>query len=287
MARLVLVSAKPLAGKTTLTAGLSQNLRALGKSVALERRGEDANSASDSAAFGRSTSEVSSAEITLTELPATDTPPPPDQGARVLVVAGSGTPPAEIAEYCRAIGEQCAGVLLNRLPQKRMDAARLALGAEGLSVLGLIPEDRLLATPSLSEVVQALAGRTEHMDSNGEKPLDRPLIASISADPGQGYFTRYGATSVIVRSDKPDLQLAALNAGATCLIITGGLPVLHYVLERASEETVPLIQTNKNTLETVAAVEALYASTPFTGGQEKVKRAAELLADVDLAPLIG
>ena len=63
--------------------------------------------------------------------------------------------------------------------------------------------------------------------------------------------------------------------------------MLHYVLERASEETVPLIQTNKNTLETVAAVEALYASTPFAGGQEKVKRAAELLADVDLAPLIA
>ena len=41
------------------------------------------------------------------------------------------------------------------------------------------------------------------------------------------------------------------------------------------------------TPETVAAVEALYASTPFTGVPAKVKRAAELLADVDLAPLIA
>src|SRR2546426_3772691 len=157
MARLVLVSAKPLAGKTTIAAGLAQRLRVQGKSVALERRGEDASSASDTAVFRRATPEGSSAEITLIELPAVDTAAPPDEDTRVLVVAGAETPAAEVAEYCRTIGERSAGVLLNRVPQRRMEAASLALAAEGLSVLGLILEDRLLATPSLSEVVQALA----------------------------------------------------------------------------------------------------------------------------------
>ena len=54
----------------------------------------------------------------------------------------------------------------------------------------------------------------EYIDEHRDTPLDRPVIASIAADPGQTYFVRTDATAVIVRSDKPDLQLAALNAGA-------------------------------------------------------------------------
>ena len=69
-----------------------------------------------------------------------------------------------------------------------------------------------------------LSATVEHLRDGGLQPLDRPLIATISADPGQGYFAGYDAKAVIVRSDKPDLQLAALNAGAACLILTGGLP---------------------------------------------------------------
>ena len=92
---------------------------------------------------------------------------------------------------------------------------------------------------------------------------------------------------MIVRSDKPDLQLAALNAGATCLIVTGGLPILSYVLDRAEEDEIPLLRTGLDTITTVNAIEDLFAAVPFQGGEAKVSRIAELLSEVDAASLAG
>ena len=125
------------------------------------------------------------------------------------------------------------------MPARRADSLIAEAKAAGVDLLATLPEDRLLATPVLRDVVEALSAQTEHFDGGGLRPLDRPVIAPISADPGQGYFAGYGASAVIVRSDKPDLQLAALNASAGCLILTGGLPILSYVLERAEEDQVP------------------------------------------------
>ncbi len=114
--------------------------------------------------------------------------------------------------------------------------------------------------------------------------IDRPLISSISADPAQGYFVRYNPDVVIVRGDKPDQQLGALNAGAPCLIVTGGLPVLSYVEERAREEEVPILRTSLDTASAVEKLEELYAATPFSG-QAKVERVAQL-AEIDVSSLV-
>jgi BioD-like phosphotransacetylase family protein len=150
----------------------------------------------------------------------------------------------------------------------------------------VVTEERLLASPTLGEVARALAAETLFFDSRAEALLDNTLIAPISADPGQGYFARLGANSVIVRSDKPDLQLAALNAGATCLIVTGGLPILHYVRERAEADEIPIISTQMETLDAVKAIEELYAGTPFSGSREKMRRLDEA-ASLDLSRLLA
>ena len=154
-----------------------------------------------------------------------------------------------------------------------------------MNLVAVVPEDRLLAAPVLRDVATALSANVEHFDNGtGLRPLDRPVIATISADPGQGYFARYDASAVIVRSDKPDLQLAALNAGATCLIVTGGLPILSYVLDRAEEDEIPLVRTGLDTMATVKAIEDLFAADAFQGGEAKTRRMAELLSAVDACP---
>jgi BioD-like phosphotransacetylase family protein len=112
------------------------------------------------------------------------------------------------------------------------------------------------------------------------------VIASIAADPGQTYFDRTQANAVIVRSDKPDLQLAALNAGATCLIVTGELPMLSYVTQRVEEDEIPLLRTKLDTRQAIEAIEGLFGAGPFSGGEAKTRRAEELLADVDVEPLL-
>ncbi len=290
-AAFVLISAHALAGKTTLAAGLAEAAKSHGKSVALLRLAGDENASADTALFSRLSAgrDAASADVVLTEAPAGDALSSlgVTGDARAVVVANYGVDAAEIAEYCRPLGHRLAGVVANKVPRRRIAALRAGIQAEGIGVLGLLPEDRLLASPTLTQVCAALEAETLFLNSSGEGALGRILIASISADPAQGYFAGFNANTVLVRSDKPDLQLAALNAGAACLIVTGSFPLLGYVLERAEDDEIPIIRTKKGTIEAFRTIETLYASAPFTGGVEKSRRVSELMGESNLGSLVS
>ncbi len=292
MPALILVSPEALGGKTTVAVGLAHRIASEGRTLALNRLSDDEHSEADAALFAAlevGSPEATKADVDLIEASAGDPAASLEQGpdARAIVVAAASTPARELAEYCRPLGDRLAGVIVNKTPRKRLEAVRAEAEAAGLRVIAILPEDRLLAAPVLRDVVLTLAAHAEHLDNGGLQPLGCPIIATISADPGQGYFAGYGASAVIVRSDKPDLQLAALNAGANCLIVTGGLPILSYVLERAEEDQIPLLRTGLDTISAVQSIEGTYGSLPFAGGEAKTGRISALLADVDIASLIG
>jgi len=292
MPGIVLVSPQPLAGKTTIAVGLALTIAREGTKVAIRRMLGDEHAESDAALFrglkGVSQDD-SSAEITLIEVPAGENASSLTQTSdgRTLVIADASAPMESLGDYCGQITDRLLGVLINKAPLRRADALLADARAAGINVLAALPEDRLLAAPVLRDVVQALSAQAEHFNGRGLQPLDRPVIATISADPGQSYFAHYDASAVIVRSDKPDLQLAALNAGAECLIVTGGLPILSYVLERAEEDEIPLLRTGLDTIAAVQRIEATFGSLPFAGGSAKTKRIGELLSYLDLAALFG
>ena len=293
MPELILLSPESLAGKTTVAAGLGDSLRLQNRAYTLTRLPGDDHADVDSGLFAahslRSESSGTDA-VTIIEASAGD---PADAlsshpDIRALVIADASKPLPGILEYCRAAGDRVAGLILNKAPAKRIATIRKDAESAGVNLLALVPEDRLLAAPILGDVALALSASIEHFaDGTGFRPLDRPVIATISADPGQAHFAHYDASAVIVRSDKPDLQLAALNAGATCLIVTGGLPILSYVLDRAEEDEIPLLRTGLDTVATVTAIEEMFGNRPFSGGEEKMRRLASLLSEVDPASLAG
>jgi BioD-like phosphotransacetylase family protein len=292
MAALLLVSPEPLAGKTAVAVGLAEGLRKRGQASTLSQLSGDDHAEADAALFAslRRSATDSAGDIRIIESPAGD-PQVSLEGnsqARALVVADGSGPLSPILEYCRLLRDRFAGLVLNKTPPKRAEALRTDAQTAGVNLVAVLREDRLLAAPVLRDVAIALSATVEHFSNGtGLQPLERPVIATISADPGQGYFASYDASAVIVRSDKPDLQLAALNAGATCLIVTGGLPILSYVLDRAEEDEIPLLRTGLDTIATVKAIENLFATVPFAGGEAKVGRLAELLSDVDSVSLAG
>lgn len=291
MSAFLLVSPRSLSGKTTVAAGLASRFQQAGRSVALVRLAGDAHASVDTGfffSFPGASRDPASADEVIIEAPAGDASGAQTgiKGGRPLAVISGDTPPAQAADFVGGLGSDVAGVIVNKAPVKRIEAIRSELERAGIRPLALIPEDRLLASPTLKDVAQALDAETMFLDGAVGRVLDRPVIASIAADPGQGYFTHHGATAVIVRSDKPDLQLAALNAGATCLIVTGGLPILSYVLDRAEENEIPLLKTCLETVPAVGAIESLYGAAPFVG-DEKIKRISELLSDFDVSVLAG
>jgi BioD-like phosphotransacetylase family protein len=205
-------------------------------------------------------------------------------GVRAIVVATPASDPGEIANLVQHEGP-VSGVILNRVSAHLKERVLGAFNSLGVNPLAVVPEDRFLASPTIGQFAAAIEADGEFLEGNHDRPLDRPVIASIAADPGQAYYTRTEATAIIVRSDKPDLQLSALNAGASCLIVTGGLPVLSYVVDRVRDDEIPLLRTTKDTKETVAALEELFGSAPFTG-EPKTQRIASLLAELDRGALL-
>lgn len=283
MAGLLLVSAQPFSGQTAVAIGLARRLAAHHHAATLVRTGDDPHSAPDTAFFERLRL---TGDLHVTETPTGDigTTLLGHSGTRAIIIATPADNPADIASYLRSSGP-VSGVILNRIPVRRLETVRLAYEAAGVQPLAIIPEDRLLAAPTIGQVAEALSAEGVFLREHADQPLDNPVIASIAADPGQAYFTRTQTEAVIVRSDKPDLQLAALNAGAGCLIVTGGLPVLSYVNERVADDEIPLMRTKLDTKQAVSAIEELFGTAPFTG-DAKMRQIESLLAHLDLDALL-
>jgi BioD-like phosphotransacetylase family protein len=283
MPTILVAAPTPLSGKTTVAVACARALAKGGTNVSLERAGDDANADADRRALGSLGSGPGDAK--MIELPAGDPSAALKEhdGARVLVVATPETA-TEANAIAKSVGEALAGVVINRV---RSSSGESGADGEGVAPLAVIPEDEQLAAPGLDAVAEALKAEAVNVAEDVPRSLGRLVIASIAADPGQDYFDRTRAESVIVRSDKPDLQLAAINAGAQCLIVTGDLPVLSYVRERVAEDETPFLRTGLDTKGAVEAVEALYGTTSFTADTDRLRRLDELFAGADVRSLFA
>ena len=299
MSSFLIVAPEPLSGKTAVAVALGQRFKDAGRTVALARLAGDGHADADAGLYAglafndrRRPGPVepqdagTDADVTLIEAPAGDARGLAESlPARALVVAAYAHPlPADLPSFCGALADSCAGIVITRVPRRRLEATRAAAQDLGARLVALIPEDKTLAAPSLSAIAEALDAEATFPDSTREDVIDRPIISSISTDPAQGYFARHAPNAVIVRGDKPDQQLGALNAGVPCLIVTGGLPVVSYVKDRAEEEEIPILGTPYDTVAAVQRLEALYAATPFSG-RAKVERAAQLAGELDISSL--
>mgnify|MGYP002789689912 FL=1 len=64
--------------------------------------------------------------------------------------------------------------------------------------------------------------------------------------------------AVVTGGDRTDIQLAALETSTHCLILTGHLPPLPAVLNRAEDLEVPILSVDLDTLTTVEIVDRAF-----------------------------
>ena len=81
---------------------------------------------------------------------------------------------------------------------------------------------------------------------------------------------------MIVRAERPDIQMACLMEDTKCLVLTGGSEPSDYVKAEALERDVPLISVTGNTLDTAEALAGvLERATPYS--QTKVERFGQFM----------
>ena len=82
--------------------------------------------------------------------------------------------------------------------------------------------------------------------------------------------------AVLIRGDRPDIQMSALATPTACLISTQGMEPIEYVRYEAEEEEVAIMIVEDDTLTTMASLGALMENARFDH-PDKVKKYAELL----------
>lgn len=179
----------------------------------------------------------------------------------------------------RMLNVPLAGAMVSGVPQAHLAQAQRTLvsvlGKRGIRVLGLLPEDLVLAAVTVAELAAELQGRFLCCEDRSSELVEHLMVGAMESDHALTYFQRVPAKAVITGGDRPAIQLAALETGTRCLVLTGNLAPSNYVLERAREVRVPVVAVDLDTLSAVERSQRLFARSRFRQ-EKKVQRLVDL-----------
>ena len=195
----------------------------------------------------------------------------------------------DLSEWSAAFGDRLIGVVVNGRTQYQGTAVETdfipALEALGIRTLGVVPEDRKLVSSTIDQIVENLEGRYLQGDEYGDRIIEHFLVGGMGLDRGTLYFGIREDKAVVVRGDRPDVQMAALHTPTSCLIMTNGTEPVEYIVHEAELEEVPIVIVDTDTLDTMKALRTLQERVRFDH-PDKVERFGALLREnVDLGPV--
>jgi BioD-like phosphotransacetylase family protein len=206
-------------------------------------------------------------------------------GARALVVVKYNDDLQMLDDALTArkrLGDSLIGVVLNAIPRQCMpfiqETAKPALEARGIPVLAVLPQERLLLSVSVGDLVDFLSGKVLCCSDKMDELVEHLMVGAMSVDSALSYFRRKPNKAVITGGDRPDIQLAALETSTKCVILTGNLQPSPIILGRAEEVGVPMISVRQDTLTAVEVIERFFGKTRFHL-EKKVRRFEEMLED--------
>ena len=177
-------------------------------------------------------------------------------------------------------GQSLLGIVLNKVPLIRMEQARnevsAVLNKAGVNILGVLPEDRALLAMTMGELAERIQGEILRGAEQSAELVENLMIGALVVDPGPDYFGRKASKAAVIRSDRPDMQMAAMETSTTCLVLTGDTELKSVVLERAEEKNVPIILARGDTSTTVQSIEDALVETRFNQ-ENKVPKLMEIM----------
>ena len=209
--------------------------------------------------------------------------------ARALVVARyqPDLAPSDLRNW--QFGSRLAGFVINGLTRYMGTDARTRLlpeiELEGPVCFGIIPEDRRLLGVTVGQLAEHLGGRFIVCEQNTDAVVEYLMVGGMGMDPGELYFGSRENKAVIVRGDRPDVQMSSLTTPTACMVLTKGIEPIEYVKYEAEQEEVPIIVVETDTLATMDALASLMDGARFDHPL-KLSRFAELVqTHVDLRAL--
>ncbi len=201
--------------------------------------------------------------------------------AKLILVEGY---PGELSEAkinrYQALGENLLGVVLNKVPRSQVGHVSSQASAQfdkaGINILGVLPEDRALCTLTIGELAKYIDGEILNSAEQSAELAENFMIGAMIVDSGLDYFGRKTNKVAVVRSERSDMQLAALETSTRCLILSGDTEPLPAVLVRAEEKNIPIIVARADTATIVTSIEDALDKAIFSQ-EKKLPKLTEIM----------
>ena len=204
--------------------------------------------------------------------------------AKAVIVARfePGMTPRGLVEYGDALGERLTGIVVNGLTRYQTAESNAAVvpapDSSGLKLLGIVPEDRTLLGVTVPQIAETLGGRFIRGEEVSGGLVEYVLVGGLGLDNGVGYFALRKNKAALVRGDRPDIQMAALQTPTSCMVLTNGIEPIEYVLNEAEVEEVPLILVESDTLGAMDALGSAMDAARFDH-PSKLARFEEMVSE--------
>jgi len=180
--------------------------------------------------------------------------------ARVIVVADyANQATAKLIDGYQGFGGNLLGIILNKVPRSQLKHAASEISpqfeAAGITVLGILPEDRALFTLTVGELADSIQGEILNNAEKSAELVGNLMAGAMCVDSGLDYFGRKTNKAAVVRDDRPDMQMAALETSTRCLVISGTTEPVDYVRDKAEGKGIPIILTRSDTGTIVQNIE--------------------------------
>ena len=181
-------------------------------------------------------------------------------GARVIIVdPATESAGDDLTAAGKSFGESLLGVVLNKVPESKIEMVRsqapAAFSSEGINVFAVLPENRALFTLTIGEVAEQIQGEFLNNADKSEELVENLMLGALTVDTGPLYYERKENKAAILRSERSDMQLAALQTPTRCLVLSGGQELLPQVMNEAEGKGVPIIQTRDDIATIVSNIE--------------------------------
>ncbi|MFC1941579.1 DRTGG domain-containing protein [Chloroflexota bacterium] len=200
--------------------------------------------------------------------------------ANVIIVGSYATELLKSIDSYKNFGANLLGVVLNKVPRNRIEhvygEAATGLSRAGINLLGVLPEDRALFALTVGELAEQIQGEVLSSADKSAELVENFMVGAMVVDPGPDYFNRKTNKVVVLKSERPDMQLAAMETSVRCLILAGETSPKPVVLYRAEEKNVPIILAKDNITTVVANIEGALGKTRFNQ-ENKLPKLTEIM----------
>lgn len=269
-----IVSVAAGAGKTTLVAGLAANFINAGRKVGYLKSAGDTGAAFMATIPGLdviSKSGLKGYDVVLAKSrlgSAVDDEATQaaylaakEMKARVIAVEVYPGGDSRFIDVYKGFGGDLLGVVINKAPASQLKRIRTEaearLGAVGLKPLGVIPENRVLLALTVGELAATLGGKILNHAEKSDELVENYMLGALIVDSGLDYFGRKSRKAAVLRQERSDMQLAALETSTACLVLSGNpdKPPMYNVMYKAESRGVPVIVAGAPVGDIVARIE--------------------------------